>query len=429
MHRNTHIQLILDGLSTRGGTEDGSEEWGYIPLRPGASMFYWFYRATHPDGYLNRPIVLWLQGGPGYSGTGLGSFLEIGPLDQYLQPRNPTWLESVNLLFVDSPVGCGFSMVNNKTLIPDDKDGISADLVTMLQIFMKEHSDLQETPFFIFGQSYGGSMAVSLGQTLQKAIDANEIKLTLKGIGIGSSCLSQTDAIKHRPNMLYMMSLIDHSAYIKMNATAFLAYEAGERQLWGSDYMIIGASDHNGIMPCMSVYNIMDLAPVDLFPYPNSTGCSEYNSIYSLDISDVMNGKIRHKLKIIPDDVNWISYNQDVFYKQINSADFFKPTWQIVDDLLINSELDIVVYQGQLDFICNAAGTLGWIQRLTWPGLSEYNSAKRYILTNPSTNVPEMFVKYHDRFTMYWVLNSGHVVPADVPDVALKILHRTITGE
>ena len=60
---------IIDGLSARGGTENGSEEWGYIPLRPGASMFYWFYRTTHSDGYLNRPIVLWLQGGPGLSGT------------------------------------------------------------------------------------------------------------------------------------------------------------------------------------------------------------------------------------------------------------------------------------------------------------------------------------------------------------------------
>ncbi len=78
--------------SARGGTEDGSEEWGYIPVRPEASMFYWFYRTTHPDGCLNRPIVLWLQGGPGYSGSGIGNFLEFGPFNQYMEAREHTWV-------------------------------------------------------------------------------------------------------------------------------------------------------------------------------------------------------------------------------------------------------------------------------------------------------------------------------------------------
>ena len=56
--------LLYTGASEpsgRGGTEDGSEEWGYAPVRPGASMFYWFYKTTHPDGDLDRPIILWLQ--------------------------------------------------------------------------------------------------------------------------------------------------------------------------------------------------------------------------------------------------------------------------------------------------------------------------------------------------------------------------------
>ncbi len=45
----------------RGSIQDKSQEWGYVPVRPGASMFYWFYRTTHPDGYRKRPIILWVQ--------------------------------------------------------------------------------------------------------------------------------------------------------------------------------------------------------------------------------------------------------------------------------------------------------------------------------------------------------------------------------
>ena len=148
------VGATVYGLSARGGTEDGSEEWGYVPLRPGASMFYWFYRTTHPDGYRNRPIVLWLQGGPGYSGIGIGNFLEIGPVDQYMKPRNASWVKTANLLFVDNPAGVGFSIAGSETVAKDIEE-ISNDLICVLKTFMKEHSYFESNPLHIFGQSYG----------------------------------------------------------------------------------------------------------------------------------------------------------------------------------------------------------------------------------------------------------------------------------
>jgi len=41
--------------------EDGTEFWGYVDVRPGAHMFYWLYHSYHPDGYLQRPLIIWLQ--------------------------------------------------------------------------------------------------------------------------------------------------------------------------------------------------------------------------------------------------------------------------------------------------------------------------------------------------------------------------------
>ena len=89
------------------------ENWGYVKVRDNAFMFWWLYGAQVPQRErINKPLVLWLQGGPGGSGTGYGNFVEIGPLNVGLEPRNTTWLKEVNLLFVDNPVGCGFSYVN-----------------------------------------------------------------------------------------------------------------------------------------------------------------------------------------------------------------------------------------------------------------------------------------------------------------------------
>lgn len=96
-------------------------------------MFYWSYRSPQRSvSSMARPTILWLQGGPvrfhvsiylflpektehqlnlimslsclfqGGSGVGRGNFLEIGPLDVNLRPRNSTWLRKADLIFVVS---------------------------------------------------------------------------------------------------------------------------------------------------------------------------------------------------------------------------------------------------------------------------------------------------------------------------------------
>ena len=45
----------------RGGTLDGSEQWGYATPRGGVHMFWWLYHTTHPDGILERPLLIWIQ--------------------------------------------------------------------------------------------------------------------------------------------------------------------------------------------------------------------------------------------------------------------------------------------------------------------------------------------------------------------------------
>ena len=180
--------------------------------------------------------------------------------------------------------------------------------------------------------------------------------------------------------------------------------------------------------PCMSIYNIFDVATFGQFTVDNDPQmyslCSGYKSIYALNISDIMNGPIRKKLGIIPDDLIWKRTSSKVYWAQVKSNDLYQDKWPIIDKLLKSSNIDVIVYQGQLDLICNTPATIAWVQKLTWPGLVKYNAAETKTLANPVTHVPEMFVKSYGHFKFYWILNSGHAVPADVPDVALRMLNR-----
>ena len=73
-------------------------------------MFYWFFEAQSGDP--DAPLVVWLQGGPGGSSM-FGLFSEMGPyaLTAQLEPvrRNTTWNRDYAMLFIDNPVGAGFS--------------------------------------------------------------------------------------------------------------------------------------------------------------------------------------------------------------------------------------------------------------------------------------------------------------------------------
>ncbi|KAK0161508.1 hypothetical protein PV327_009970 [Microctonus hyperodae] len=70
----------------RKGFKSGDQDWGYVTVRPTAHMFWWLYYVNSPnktvgDSVFDKPLIIWLQGGPGGSSTGFGNFKEIGPFD------------------------------------------------------------------------------------------------------------------------------------------------------------------------------------------------------------------------------------------------------------------------------------------------------------------------------------------------------------
>lgn len=136
-------------------------------------MFWWLYYTTaNVSDHRDRPLVVWLQGGPGASSTGYGNFLELGPLDLYISERNFTWVKDVNVLFVDNPVGAGFSYVESKKGFATTNNKIAVDFVELLRGFYAEHPKFKHTPLYIVSESYGGKMAIEIALMLDKVSKA-----------------------------------------------------------------------------------------------------------------------------------------------------------------------------------------------------------------------------------------------------------------
>lgn len=141
------------------------------------------------------------------------------------------------------------------------------------------------------------------------------------------------------------------------------------------------------------------------------------------DLTSLMNGPIRRKLGIIPNNVNWGGQSGLVFDSL--SADFMLPVVNDVDYLLNRTNLKVIVYTGQLDLIVDTLGTLNWVNSLKWPYINEFSrSNKKFLMGNQGQLFG--YKKSYKNFQFYWILKAGHMVPSDAGKAAIAMLKQII---
>ncbi|ENN82238.1 hypothetical protein YQE_01385, partial [Dendroctonus ponderosae] len=199
------VKLILG----RVGFGPNEQDWGYVTVREKAHMFWWLHYTTATGDYVQRPLVIWLQGGPGGSSTGIGNFQEIGPWDEAQNIRNYSWINYLNVLFVDNPVGTGYSFVedvNDSSLFAGDNEAISNDFLVLLKGFFTQKPEFEAVPLYIYGQSYG-KMTVDIALKLHQEFMAARINCNFKGIGLGDAWVSPISSLTSWPP--YLLNLVN----------------------------------------------------------------------------------------------------------------------------------------------------------------------------------------------------------------------------
>lgn len=108
------------------------------------NLFFWHFQNQH---IANRQrTVIWLNGGPGCSSMD-GALMEVGPYrlkdDHTLEINKGSWDEFANLLFVDQPVGTGFSYVNTDHYVHELEE-MSAQFMVFLETFFEIFPEYQK---------------------------------------------------------------------------------------------------------------------------------------------------------------------------------------------------------------------------------------------------------------------------------------------
>lgn len=186
---------------------------GYITIdeKQQRALFYYFVEAATEAA--SKPLVLWLNGGPGCSSIGAGAFCEHGPFKpsgDILLRNEYSWNIEANMLYLESPAGVGFSYSANKSFYGSVNDAIAArDNLAFLDGWYKKFPEYRNREFFITGESYAGHYVPQLAQLI---IQSN-MKFNLKGIAIGNPLLEFNTDFNSRAAFLWSHGLISDSTY------------------------------------------------------------------------------------------------------------------------------------------------------------------------------------------------------------------------
>jgi len=437
----TYARRIRDDVKADSPFDDIQSDWGYVTVRQHAHMFWWLF--YQDDNYTTQvmdvpdeiPVIVWLQGGPGASGVGYGNFEELGPLDINLEKRDTSWTSIAHTLFVDNPVGSGYSYVTSPTAYTRNIQEIADDMVALLKGFFSKHPELLKNPFYIFCESYGGKMAAATALEIYKENQAGTMNVNIKGVGLGDAWIHPMDAVNTWAPYLYETGLLDENGYNAVKAGADLTQVAVDNEdwetatnRWSLTESIIMANTDN-----VDFYNI-------LAPHHATTSKRTEQNIrtmnkdlvegykmnigkYAADPLDVlMNGYVKDYLGI-PDEVTWGGQSGAVF--QYQAGDFMKDNVDTVDQL-IESGMKVVVYNGHLDLIVDTPGQEKWVKRLKWNELQDFTAKKwqpEFAYTGQDTGG---YSKAHQNFEFWWVLKAGHMVPLDAGEFTLHLIDHVL---
>jgi cathepsin A (carboxypeptidase C) len=123
---------------------------------------------------------------------------------------------------------------------------------------------------------------------------------------------------------------------------------------------------------------------------------------------------IKQKLHVNSNSPSWQGCNFDVHDNFL--TDWMKDFSGKVADLL-NDDIPVLIYAGDLDFICNYLGNKAWVTELDWKNGVDFKKAKDHDWNNGAG-----LAKTAGKLTFLQVYDAGHMVPTDQPEHALTMI-------
>ncbi|KDP41600.1 hypothetical protein JCGZ_16007 [Jatropha curcas] len=424
-------------------------ETGYIGVGESedVQLFYYFVRS---QGNAEKdPLLLWLTGGPGCSALS-GFIYEIGPLyfevveyngslpTLFLNPNS--WTKVASIIFIDSPVGTGFSYPRTPLA------SVSGDFIQInqteqfLRKWLNDHPEFLSNPVYVGGDSYSG---IPLPGVVQKISIGNEEGrkpfINLKGYLLGNAGTDFSFDGNSQVPFAHGMGLISDELYESLKRTC------------GGEYTFISPSNAECLKHMQEFTNCTSgldgahiLEPlcafvspkpieisfrerrslidsnsrefVDSDPFLPTIGCRTYG--YLLSIYWANDNSVRKALHIREGTVGeWIRCNYGINYRREISSTIKHHLY------LSNKGYRSLIYSGDHDMLVSFVGTQAWIRSLNFSIVDDWRP------WHLEGQVAGYTRSYSNKMTYATIKGGGHTAPEYKPEECFAMFKRWTSQE
>uniref|UniRef100_A0A1B6M2Q1 Carboxypeptidase n=1 Tax=Graphocephala atropunctata TaxID=36148 RepID=A0A1B6M2Q1_9HEMI len=371
----------------------------------GNNLFFWFVPAQND--WNSAPVLLWLNGGPGSTSL-FGLFTEVGPWNHLKTSgfvnNNYTWTTDHNVLFVDQPVGTGFSFTEKDCYATNISETTNNMYTALVQFFIM-FPNLQKNTFFITGESFTGHYGLELAIKIHTENQvASNLKINLIGVLIGNAVLDL--GCKDASDLMYELGIVDEEQRTELKETQKQVIQAIEAKNYSK---AIDLYNHRFYAGLPSEYNVL---------YDGNIKRVFYD--YTLFVKDIRNRDSLH--------VGYTPfYDSNDLVNSLLQEEIAKTQIPNIEFLLQTGQYIVGFYTGQLDTIVSVSSVTCTLRGLQWSGSSQYLNA-----THSPWRVSGRlagWTKTVGNLLEIAVRDAGHYAPHDQQEATLDMLKTVVSSK
>ncbi|KAL8497582.1 hypothetical protein ACS0TY_021063 [Phlomoides rotata] len=410
-----------------------SQYSGYVTVHRnyGRALFYWLTEAT--TNAHTKPLVLWLNGGPGCSSVAYGASEEIGPFRinktaSSLYLNKYSWNQEANILFLESPAGVGFSYTNTSSDLKNFGDKKTAhDALVFVIRWLQRFPQYKHRDLYISGESYAGHYVPQLAQKIHDHNKKSSHRIiNLKGFIVGNAVTDDYYDSIGKVEYLWSHSMISDHTYKLIKKSCNFRSQSSKK----CDAALNYATDHElGDVDQYSIYTDTCTASQKRPKYRTQRfkntlistrfsgydPCTEYYALAYYNRKDVQKA-LHANTTGIP--YKWTACSDVLFYNWKDSAATILPTYK----KLIAAGLRIWVFSGDTDSVVPVTASRFSLRHL------DLKIKTPWYPWYADGQVGGWTEVYHG-LTFATVRGAGHEVPLFQPSRAFKLFQTFLSGQ
>ncbi|GFO41601.1 carboxypeptidase [Plakobranchus ocellatus] len=427
-----------DGRRDDASLPDIKSHAGYITTNRtlGNHLFFWHFASPEND---DAPLLLWLNGGPAVSSM-LGLFWEHGPLEidrhKYglgnFGPHEHSWVGPFSVVYVDNPVGTGYSFSDSKENgYRLTQEEYTDDLYEFVLQFLELFPEYRARGVFLGGQSYAGKYVPALGYRIHNEEQARKeekkkdggskshgdsqckdstdyvagsftkmVGVNLKGIVLGGPYFDpETESVAFF-DYLYSMGVISHFDMSRHKAKVQDMYRN----------FTLGTAPKANFSTLFTDLVLLDELPLPSLDNYVTGKDADYKALGVVMITS----RMRKALHV--GDKSYYESNDEL--SELYGPDVLVSTKSKMALLMDNYK--VLIYNGDYDIVVSSVMIESALLTTPWSGQAKYNTTSRK-MWGKQDNVKGFFTQT-DKFCRVIVHGAGHQTPHDKPKECLEMV-------